>query len=189
MECALGLDISTSIIGWSVMPLTAKLGDKPKLMDHIDLRKVKGGFWDKVDTVQRSVNDLFNSLHTQGISIERLYVEDPVKRFKSGGSSADTIGLLAKFNCMVSYFARQRLGYDPVYLDASHARRHLGIKLTSKKKANGASQKEQTFRQLSETVFKDEVWSLNRNGKIQPWNYDRCDAYVIAMAGCLGLKI
>jgi len=186
MDCALGLDISTSIIGWSVMPLTAKLGDQPKLMDHIDLRKVKGGFWDKVDTVQRSVNDLFNDLHQRGISIEKLYIEDPVKRFKSGGSSADTIGLLAKFNCMVSYFARQRLGYDPVYLDASHARRTLGIKLTSKAKSGGANQKEQTFRQLAETVFRDVVWPVNRNDNMQPYCYDRVDSYVIVMAGVLG---
>ncbi len=185
---ALGLDISTSIIGWSVLPLDAKLGDLPLRMDHIDLRKVKGGYWDKVDTTKLQVDILLARLASEDIDVKQLFVEDPVKRFKSGGSSADTIGLLAKFNCMVSYFARQRLGIDPIYLDATVARRGLGIELTSKKKSNGMNQKEQTFRQLSETVFKGMMWPLNRNDNLQPYCYDRVDSYVICMAGVVGVR-
>ena len=187
MSHALGLDISTSIIGWSIMPIDAKLGDIPTRMDHIDLRKITSCFWDKVDRANVEINGLLTIFSDQETPITALYIEDPVKRFKSGGSSADTIGLLAKFNCMVSYFARQRLKFHPVYIDASHARRGLGIKLLSKKNAGGKNQKEQTFQQLSETVFKEVKWPLNRNGKLQPYCYDRVDSYVICMAGVLGV--
>lgn len=186
MDVALGLDVSTSIVGWSIIPLDAKLGDKPLEKGHVDLRKVKG-FWNKVDVVRTWMEDHHVGMTDVGLVVKRVFIEDPVKKFRRGMSSASTISLLAKFNALVSCFARDELGIDPLYIGATAARKHIGMKLVSKKKANGMNEKKQTFSQLNETVFKDEDWPLNRNGKVQPYCYDAVDSYVICMAGIQGL--
>jgi len=156
-------------------------------MGYIDLRKVKSGFWGKVDITKESLKALKYDIDLYNFSITKLAIEDPVKKFRRGMSSANTIALLAKFNIMVSYFARELFLIDPIYIDATAARKAIGIPLLSKKKAGGKNQKEQTFEYLSNSVFKHEVWELNRNKKVQPYCLDKVDAYVIAEACNLGL--
>lgn len=187
MDLALALDISTNIIGWCVLSTGAKAGSLPLNMGHIDIRKVSGGFWEKADIAKKMLYDVIDDIESNyDACITKLFIEDPVKRFRSGSSSANTIALLAKFNCLVSYFARIRLNLEPAYIGATDARKSLGIKLVSKNKAGGLSQKQQTFQQLSETVFKNTVWPVNMRGNIQPYCYDEVDAYVICMAGVCG---
>lgn len=180
----LGLDVSTSIIGWCVISSTAKIGDLHTEWGHIDLTKIKF-FWDKVDRSKNAISNIVDDLYDKGIKISSLYIEDPVKRFRSGASSAHTIALLAKFNCLISYFARQKLSIDPVYLDATAARLSLGINLVSKKKSGGKNQKQQSFDYLSSTVFKNYNWPITRTGRIQAYCYDQMDSYVIALSGAI----
>lgn len=186
MDVCLALDVSTSVIGWAVLPENAGVSSRPLLMDHIDLRKNKHGFWAKVDQMERELQIVIASVSSQH-TIKRLYVEDPVERFRNGLSSAHTIALLAKFNALVSVHARRLTALDPLYIDATQARKKIGVPLLSKVKSGGVDQKQQTMDFLSKNVFKDEKWPTNRNGKIQPWCYDRVDAFVICLAGCLGL--
>ena len=196
MDVVLGLDVSTSIIGWSIVAVNTKVSDGPVKDGYIDLRKVKDGFWAKVDIVKKELDDLLNEIHDDKEkfhegkwNLVRIFIEDPVKKFKKGASSADTISLLGRFNALVSYFVRD-IGMcgDPEYIEVSRARGTIGLKLLSRKKAAGLGHKEQTFSQLSKTVFNDRVWEVNRNGKIQPWCWDICDAFVIAAAGVIHYK-
>lgn len=186
-DVVLALDVSTSIIGWSILYLDSQIGDPPITMGHIDLRKIKTGFWGKVDEAKLLLEAVIDVSLAGEHNCVRICIENPVKRFRRGMSSAHTIALLAKFNVLISYFVRQRLGLDPFYIDASEARRALGIKLVSKAKAGGKNEKEQTFEQLSETVFHDVSWPMTKKGNIQAFCYDRVDAYVIGLAGALGL--
>jgi hypothetical protein len=182
----LALDISTAIIGWACVepgddPLGVNLSTLR--MGHVDLRKLTG-MWTKLDAAEKELAAVIESF---GSSIDAVYVEDPVERFRTGLSSAHTIATLARFNVLVSAWLRRVLELDPRYIDATQARRAIGVPLLSKKKANGLNQKEQTFRYLCDTVFKGVEWSRNRTGKIQPWCYDECDAFVISVAGTKGL--
>jgi len=188
MDVVFGLDVSTSIVGWSVAAADAVSGDLPLMDGYIDLRKIKDGFWAKVDHVRQALRDVTGKIWLADHKIVCVAIEDPVKKFKRGASSADTISLLDRFNALVSFFARSLTALDPLYLEVSRARNTIGLKLVSRKKADGLGHKEQTFQQLNETVFKDRVWDLNRNGKIQPYCWDVVDAFVIAMAGVIDVQ-
>jgi hypothetical protein len=186
MDVVIALDVSTSVIGWAVLPTNADATTYPLIRGHVDLRKNDGGFWAKVDQMELDLDAVFDRVAQQH-DIVRLCIEDPVERFRNGLSSAHTIALLARFNALTSRHARNRLNLDPLYIDATAARKAIGVPLLSKKKSGGVDQKTQCFNHLCTTVFINESWPRNRNGKIQPWCMDEVDAYVICLAGCLGL--
>ena len=184
MEVVLGLDVSTSVIGWSIVSADANIGDQPLDMGHIKLAQIKD-FWEKVDYTKKAIEDLVDDLFQQGYDIKLFAVEDAVKKFQRGKSTAHTIALLSKFNVIVSYFGRQELDMDPLYIDCSQARKLLGVTLLSRKKADGKSQKQQTFDHLDKTVFESKTWPMTKHGNIYAYCYDEVDAYVVAMAGAL----
>lgn len=187
MDVALALDVSTSVIGWAVLPLNANLTVYPLQRGHIDLRKVKDGFWRKVDTTQIELTNLAGSLFKAGLNVVAVYIEEPLKKFARGRSSANTLSMLARFNALTSYFALRAFSVEPLYVDATAARKKIGIPLLSRKKSGGLGQKEQTFEFLMKGVFLNENWPKNKNGNIQPYCFDEVDAYVICVAGCQGL--
>ena len=164
IEVVLGLDVSTAVIGYAFLPMGADATTHPVMRGHIDLRRNKGGFWSKVDQMERELFDVIARAVTIGHRIVRLCIEDPLQRFRKGLSSAHTIALLAKFNVLVASHARRLRGVDPLYIDATAARKKIGVPLLSKKKSNGIDQKVQTFQYLCKGIFKDEKWPLNRNG-------------------------
>lgn len=190
MDVALGLDISTAVIGWSIVQavqlVQSSTYTKPLSMGHIDLTKVKSGFWGKVDHAEQSINSIVYNIQKQH-KITVVYVEDPLKKFRKGSSSAHTISLLLKFNAIISNITRKSLNIEPLYIDATAARKSIGVVLQSKKNANGKDQKQQTFEHLCNTVFINHDWPRNRNGTIYGWCLDEVDAYVICLAGCIGL--
>lgn len=188
VEVILGLDVSTSITGWSIVRADAKVGDKPVMMGSFKMQKLNG-FWVKADWIKNEIDSLVKRVLIGGYRIVGLAVEDPAKKFQRGRSSAGTIALLLRFNVIVSHFARDALKkIDPLYIDATEARKTIGMILLSKKKSGGKSQKEQTFEQLSETVFKGTVWPITKTGNIKSYCFDEVDAYVIAMAGSIAYQ-
>ena len=186
MDLILALDVSTAIVGWALLPVGSLFGVRPLQFDAFDLRSLKGNIWQKADVVRDSIRNLVTEATTNGHKITRVCVENPLQRLRRGMSSANTIAVLARFNALVSYFAREATGVEPVYIDATAARKKIGVPLMSKKRA-GTDQKEQTMTFLCETVFKNEPWPRTRTGSIHPRVYDMCDAYVIAVACSLGL--
>ena len=165
------------------------LGQRPIEMGHIDLRKVNG-FWSKVDHVRQELSRLFDPLSNGQLalhhdhSIDHVYIEDPLKKFRRGSSSANTIILLARFNAVVSSMVRDITRRDPIYLDATWARKKIGIKLQLPKKC-GKGHKEQTFEQLCESTFKGVDWPKKKSGAIQDFCGDEVDSYVICLAGIM----
>lgn len=186
MDLILALDVSTAIVGWALLPVGSLFGVQPTGLGAFDLRKVEGGIWPKADLVRSSLRSLVEGTVTQGDRVARVYIENPLQRLRRGMSSAQTIALLARFNALTSYFIREATGLDPLYIDATAARKKIGVPLMSKKRS-GVDQKSQTFSFLCETVFRCQPWPLNKNGKVQPHVYDMCDAYVVAVAGSMGL--
>lgn len=178
---SLGLDISTSIIGWSIVPSGTVMPVKPLLMGHIKLTKLKD-MWDKIDFVKQEVPSILENICKEGYKVDQFYVEDSLKKFSRGKSSAHTIAVLNKFNLIVSYLFREQLGLTPAQIDCTEARKNLGMTLLSTKKAGGKTQKQQAFDFLSESIFADIEWPKTRQGNIKQYLYDEVDAYVISMA-------
>lgn len=187
IDVALALDVSTSVIGWTMLTPGSTIMTYPKFRGHIDLRKVKGGFWKKVEKMAHELNGILTFSVTNGLRVVAIYIEEPLKKFTRGKSSANTLSMLARFNALVSYRSLITFGIEPLYIDATAARKKIGIPLLSKKKSGGLSQKEQTFAFLSKGVFLNESWPTNKNGNIQPYVYDEVDSFVICVAGCQGL--
>jgi len=169
----IGLDISTSITGWTVLDDQGKL----KAMGHIDLRKLKG-LWAKIDFVSESLN-IIPIAH----NIKHIFVEESLQMFRSGMSSANTLSMLAKFNGLVSYVMRNIVEVDPVYLSASTARKNCGM--TIRRGPDQLPAKKQAFEWVTDTLKKE--WPRTKKGNIQQYCYDESDSFVIATAGWLQL--
>lgn len=178
----LGLDISTSCTGWTV------LSDDGELVDigHIDF-KGSPNFWEKVDHAMLILDDVHERHRPTA-----FYVEESLQGFRPGLSSASTLLTLAKFNGLLSFFMRQKIGRDPVYISSAEARRACGLKMLQKKKhPHGWGHKEQTFDMISGGLLKAHVWPDRRNAdptkplveRVPTWAMDECDSYVIARAG------
>lgn len=169
----LGVDVSTSCTGFCLLSEThCKLG-------LIDLSKLKDG-WHKVEHFR-------NYISKWDEKIDIIAVEEPLKSFSSGASSAQVITTLIRFNGIASYLLREHFKINPQYIMSQSARKHAGIKFDGKKNPDGTpkekvSRKDQTFKWMAENDLKSVKWPIKRNGKPIDWAFDVTDAYVVAKA-------
>ena len=168
----LGLDVSTSITGISVVDKNGEI----LLSEAWDLRN-KNRFptlWHKADFVENKLREL--SIN-RGIVVEKIFIEQSLQMFKSGFSSAKTLAVLAKFNGIVSYLCYRVFKLHPEYIGASSARKLCGIKVERGKKA-----KEVVLEHLIKNESGFEV-EYTKRGNPKPSAYDRADSIIIARAG------
>ena len=165
----LGLDISTSITGYTVLDY----GGNILACDHIDLRKEKNLFR-KVQIIRKQLEELEGDY-----PIERVYIEQSLQSFRSGFSSAQTLSLLSKINGIVSWLCYNLFYGEPQYLAATSARKLCGIKIPRGQKAKAVS-----LQFVIDNVPGFEV-EYTRHGNPRPGYADRSDSYVIARAGWL----
>lgn len=173
----IGLDISTTTIGYCVIE-----SDDRSIVElgHISLKNVDGLF-KKVDFAVPKIVDLMAKLN-----VSEAYVEESVMMFSKGMSSAQTIITLAKFNALISYHVRNHLGdLNIFWVKPTEARKMCGLVMTTKAKAGGKSQKEQTMLQITAPggLLSHITFPLTRTGKPKPENFDEVDAFVVAYYG------
>lgn len=170
---SLGIDASTSATGLVVL-------DGEQLVHHeAILFKGCNTFWEKCDRVHQALEKL-SLCHT----IDAFYIEEPMKRFAEGFSSAETLSILQRFNGIVCYLVRERFGVDPVYVNVSSARKAAGIKVTTKAKAGGRNAKQQTFDHVMANDLIHVQWpKKQRSDNLVDWAKDVVDAYVVARGG------
>lgn len=181
MSSIIGLDVSTSVTGVVVLEKISSAYDPLQhvsLLHPIEFKQKT--LWEKVDHVR----DELSKIHANFPNIDALYVEEPLKNFSSGLSSADTIVSLIRFNGIVSLVCRDLWARDPVYINASHARKLCGIRI-QRSTIVGKSAKEQTFAHIMNTDLSHVVWPTKKNGTPKDWSRDVVDAYVIARAGMI----
>ncbi len=172
MTRVLGLDVSTSIVGYAVLD-----DEEIVCIGHIDFKGCED-FWEKVDHVHEKVNTLIDAYNP-----DKCFIEESLMGFSTGLSSAGTLFTLSKFNALVSYFVRQKMSQTPEYIAANAARRAVGIKLQQKKKC-GLSHKEQAFEWATQGPLKNRDLPKTRGGKsFKPFVYDEVDGFIIALAG------
>ena len=180
----LGMDVSTSFVGLTI--ILDDDSDVPKvvLLDHLDFARC------------RSLLDKTDRLRTYLINLAKLYpgitkvvIEDAAKRYASGRTSMDTIGTLIRFNGLATYLAYDAFGVHPKYISAMKARSACGIKVKPRAKSGGLSQKEQTFNAVMATDLSHVTWPTKPKGGMVPWAYDVVDSYVIAKSERAGLSV
>ena len=174
----LGLDISTSCTGWSIIDSNNTLIDQGFiLLTDLD------NLFEKANRVQQKLIEI-NESH-RGIVIA---VEENLQAFRPGLSSAKTLLTLARFNGIVSYIAEQIFESEPAFINVNTARKSLGLKIV-RKCDGGSPAKEQVIKWVSNEIpgysWPKKILSRGpRKGVeiLSPGCYDMADAYVIARA-------
>lgn len=163
----LGLDISSSVIGYSIIDWNGHM----VVCDHYEFSKTKD-IYDKLVDFQTLINDIQTNYN-----ITYVAIEEPVSKYAAGKSSANTIAKLNRFNGCCSWIVYQQTGLKPILISANDARKTLNIK--KNKEETG---KEAVMRWMLENNSGWFVPVLNKNTNIYSWNYDRADSFVIAKA-------
>ena len=164
----LGLDISTSITGVTILDENEKI----LCCEAWDLRRYKNIF-EKTKEVQRKLRE-FKTLYP---NIENVYIEQSLQSFRPGFSSAKTLLTLARFNGIVSWLVCETYYMEPEYIGASSARKICGIKVPRGQKA-----KKVVLEFLLDNEEGFEV-QYTKYGNPKPESYDKADSLVIAKAG------
>ena len=165
----LGIDVSTSITGFSIIGTNGKIA----LSEACDLRRDKN-FFSKCLTMRAKILDI---LEAYGGKIKHIYIEQPFTFFNSGGSSGKTMAALQRFNGVVSWMVYECFEIQPEYLGATQARKLVGIKVPRGQKA-----KKVVMEHLLATE-PDFTIEYTHKGNPKPQEFDRADALVIARAG------
>ena len=171
----LGLDISTSIVGFTVVDNEGKI----IRCDVWDLRN-KNKFENCFEKAKFIKDDLCY-IKAQ-YPIQQIYIEQPFMFFKSGGSSAKTMAKLQKFNGIVSWLCYDVFDMTPKHLIAMTARKLCGIKVKRGQKA-----KQVVIQWVLDNEEKFKVAYTPKNNP-KPKYYDMADSIVIAKAGYYLLK-
>jgi len=170
----MGLDVSTSCTGVCCLDENGKiLKILPIVLSKEDT------FTKKCMLVTRELTSI-----AQEFRITDIFIEQNLSSFRRGLSSAHTINTLARFNGACSLVSYQIFRIDPVLLNVTNARNHIGLKMNHKDKT--ITTKEKVFSWVSPRIDVD--WPLKKSGERKEICYDMADAYVIALAGLTGCK-
>ena len=161
----LGLDVSTSIVGVCILE-----NDKIVHTTYIDLRKIKN-FFEKGQHVENTLKDL-----KKDFKIEHIYIEQALMFFRRGGSTANTMSILQRFNGIVSWICYNIYDMEPNYVTPIGARSKCGIKVKRGEKAKDIVMKHFVENEDFGIIY-------TKKGNIQKYCYDIADAIVVARAG------
>ena len=165
----LGLDVSTSITGATVIDKAGKI----IYNEAWDLRKYKE-FFQKAEIVKNKILELESTFY-----IEEVYVEQSLQSFRSGFSSAKTLSTLSRFNGVVSWLCYDILKLKPEYIAATSARKRCGITIPK-----GTKAKKVVIKYVIDNV-PDVLIEYTKHGNPKPQCFDMADSWVIAQAGWL----
>ena len=165
----LGLDISTSITGVTVIDKEGKVIHN----EAWDLRKYKD-FFEKATVVKNKIREL-----NDAYLIEKIYIEQSLQSFRSGFSSAKTLSTLSRFNGVVSWLCYNILKIKPDYIAATSARKKCGIRVPK-----GTKAKQVVIQYIVDNV-PDVLIEYTKHGNPKPHCFDKADSWVVARAGWL----
>ena len=163
----LGLDISTSITGYTLIDNSGKV----IVNDAIDTRKYKN-FFEKAQVVEERLKSIDSSYKPT-----QVFIEQSLQSFRSGFSSAKTLSTLSRFNGIVSWMCYKFWDIEPEYIAATSARKKAGITVPK-----GVKGKDAVIKYVIDNV-PDVLIEYTKHNNPKPHCYDKADSWVIAKAG------
>jgi len=166
----LGLDISTSITGATVLDMSGNILYN-KAWDTRNKKKFPS-LYHKAQFIKDRIYDIESSF-----MIKEVFIEQSLQSFRSGFSSAQVLSMLSRFNGIVSWTCFEVFKKEPEMLAASSARKRVGIKLDRTK---------DTKRQILNFYLDKNptaVVEYTHKGNPKPQYKDIADSWVIAKAG------
>lgn len=165
----LGLDISTSITGASVVK-DGKIIES-FFIDTRNKRKFPS-LYDKAALLMAELNAI-KSRH----DIKHIFIEQSLHSFRSGFSSAQTLSTLSRFNGIVSWLCYQAFDIQPEMIAATSARKRAGVGIK-----RGDNAKEKVLQFILDKYPEIDI-QYTKHGNPKPGTLDMCDSIVIALAG------
>ena len=175
VQMILGLDISTSITGATVLDKEGKI----LFCEAWDTRN-KNHFPNLFHKGQEIKNLLWEI--DDHYSISSIYIEQSLQSFRSGFSSAKTLSTLSRFNGIVSWLCYEIFKLEPEYIAATSARKKCGITIPK-----GSKAKQVVIKYVIDNV-PDVLINYTKQGNPKPGCYDMADSWVVARAGYECLK-
>lgn len=173
-----GLDISTSIVGITVLSNSgAHTESCAVILPNSELSE-------RAQFLHSRLEEIISRY-----DVDHVWIEEPFQRFAKGGSTAATMMRLATFNGMCQYMVYQMTGIVPGLINANAARKLVGLKI-KREKICGISTKEQVL-SWAKTQLANYSWpqktlkSGPRKGLTIdcPSCYDIADSFVVAKSG------
>lgn len=163
----LGLDVSTSRIGWAV------IDDKQELVDSNFFKtNKKHSLEERAMEVKGNIISPIVALY----DITEIRIEEPFMMFSGGKTTARTMSSLQRFNGMVSLAAHQALGRPATLVGATTARSRCGIKVPRGTKAK------QMVMMWCASKYDNFVMEYTRHGNPKPGLDDEADAIIVALS-------
>ena len=163
----LGLDVSTSKIGYSIM-------DNNKKLVECDVMKLKPlALEDRAEIFYLFMITLKNKYE-----IKEIYIEQPFSMFGGGKTTAMTMAKLQRFNGMCCFAVKRVFKMNPVSIAANKARGLVGLKIK-----RGENTKKKVIEWVQSEYPKDFIVEYTNYGNPRPGTDDKADAVVIALAG------
>ena len=169
MQKILGLDISTSITGATIVE-SGKITES-KFWDTRNKRKFPT-LYEKADFLQENLWEI-KSKH----DISHIYIEQSLQSFRSGFSSAKTLSTLSRFNGIISFCCYKAFDIKPEMLAASSARKTAGLEIK-----RGENSKEKVLQFILDKYPQIKIL-YTKHGNPKPGMLDMCDSIIIALAG------
>jgi Holliday junction resolvasome RuvABC endonuclease subunit len=167
----LGLDISSSVIGWALLEDDGKGGS---LIDYGHLKpppKPKGSIAFRASAAYDMVSDLLNRKSPDSVAIEAY-----ASKFSAGRSTARTIIVLSVFNEVISMACLREASIEPHKYAVSTIRSCL-----SKIGGRKISSKEEAFDFIVDNITNFKTRE-NRAGNLAKQCLDEADAIAVALA-------
>lgn len=168
----IGLDVSTTITGIAVL----KDG---KLVHSESVRTDKRDVYPDVFAIAERIKESLDAIK-KDYTPDHIFVEENLKAFSRGFSSATTLIKLAKMNALACYMCRLTFGITPEPIMPSSARKE--VSLTIPRGTKGDDTKRLVLEWVSEKE-PDFAYDLTWADNPVPGTYDRADAIVISRAG------
>jgi hypothetical protein len=168
----LGLDVSTSITGATVLDNSGKV----VYCEAWDMRNKKyfPSLFVKGQFIKDKIYQIEDRFH-----IDTICIEQSLQSFRSGFSSAKTLSTLSRFNGIVSWLCYSVFELEPQYIAATSARKKCGIQIS-----RGSKAKEIVIKYVIDNV-PDVLIEYTKHGNPKPQCFDKADSWVIAMASWL----
>ena len=166
----LGLDISTSITGATILDSSANM----LYNESWDTRNKNkfSSLYEKAQFIRERLVELRGQY-----CVDVIFIEQSLQSFRSGFSSAKTLSTLSRFNGIISWMCFDIFEKEPEMIAANSARKSVGV---IKKRGENAKEKVLKFVLDNNPQF---MLEYTKFGNPVPGSYDRADSYVIAKAG------
>lgn len=164
----LGLDVSSTVVGYTVMNSEYDVED----IGWIPFKKD----WTLIEK-SLGFREIMMKLHEK-FDIKRVAIEDILTKFIAGKSSIKTIITLSQFNMLAQYHVYEVFGIEPVLINVLRARN-----LSECKVPRGINSKEFVFNKVSQWYPEIEWPRMKRKkDKFAKECYDMADSCVVAKA-------